>query len=349
MSFAQAQGLARHMSRKFPCVERGAALATCNRCNLCGQVYSTAGNLERHKRKVCARKPIATADVAAPIAVDSFVEMQTRIAALERIIEGQQQPGANYAIGTSGIAANSSMIVNNIGGTVSNVVNVNNVTIAPWGSPLQLTDADVEAALATVPGLVGTPALPEVVAALMELVKRAHAPQAARNVHLNPKRTDQALALTTGGWAAMPLEEATAALFDGASASMAAARAPSMRQTIRASIPIQYQAERTDAVQMGLRPMGAHLLNVAPGGPGPLLIEATAATVVALDPARAVALLKAIPLRYSAPGALDPAWLAEITAAAGTPAGELVRALRQASAAGACGMAEWQEIMRFCR
>ncbi len=25
----------------------------------------------------------------------------------------------------------------------------------------------------------------------------------ARNIHLNPKRTDQALALTTGGWAAI--------------------------------------------------------------------------------------------------------------------------------------------------
>ena len=187
MTFAQAQGLARHMSRKFPCIERGGAPAAthaaCNRCTQCGQVYSTAGNLERHKRKVCARKQIATADAAAPIAVDSFVEMQTRIAALERMIEGQQQqPGANYAIGTSGIAANSSMIVNNIGGTVSNVVNVNSITIAPWGSPLQLTDADVEAALATVPGLAGTVALPEVVAALMELVKRAHMPPAARNV-----------------------------------------------------------------------------------------------------------------------------------------------------------------------
>jgi hypothetical protein len=245
--------------------------------------------------------------------------------------------------------------------TNTNIVNVNHVTIAPWGSPLQLTDADVEAALATVPGIAGTPALPEVVAALMELVKRAHVSAAARNIHLNPKRTDQALALTTGGWAAMPLEEATAALFDGASASMAAVRAPSVRQTVRMSIPVQYRAERAASVALGLRPMGAHLLNVAPGGPGPLLIEAianaaaptaaapTPAATQPLDPARAVALLKEIPLRYSAAGAIDPAWLTEITAAAGTHVGELVRALRQASAVGACGMAEWQEIMRFRR
>ena len=249
--------------------------------------------------------------------------------------------------------------------TVNNVVNhVNSVRleISPWGSPLQLTDADVEAALATVPGIAGTPALPEVVAALMELVKRAHMAPTARNIHLNPKRTDQALALMPGGWAAMPLEEATAALFDGASASMAAARAPSVRQTVRMSIPVQYRTERAASVALGLRPMGAHLLNVAPGGPGPLLIEAIAAAAAGivpaanmpptavtqpLDPARAVALLKEVPVRYSTPGVIDPTWLTDITAAAGVSTGELVLALRRASAVGACGMAEWQEIMRF--
>jgi hypothetical protein len=241
----------------------------------------------------------------------------------------------------------------------TNIVNVNSITIAPWGSPLQLTDADVEAALATVPGLAGTPALPEVVAALMELVKRAHVPEAARNIHLNPKRTDQALALTTGGWAAMPLEEATAALFDGASASMAAARAPSMRQTIRTTIPVQYRAERADAVQMGLRPMGAHLLNVAPGGPGPLLLTGPAAptgataepvgaaetTSSAFDAIRACELLAAHP----ATTGVTAEWLTRVTAAAGVSAMGLARALRQASAAGLCGMAEWQGILRLQR
>jgi hypothetical protein len=335
-SFPKNQGLIAHLNRKRPCdLELAAKVLACAEC---GKRFTRHDSLLRHSRQSCT-------------GADLDATQNARVARLEQQVEAL----TNLVAQSAGTAPNAMNAHTTIVQQNTNIINdssvnlVNHVTISPWGSPLQLTDADVEAALATVPGLVGTPALPEVVAALMELVKRAHAPQAARNVHLNPKRTDQALALTTGGWAAMPLEEATAALFDGASASMAAARAPSMRQTIRASIPIQYQAERTDAVQMGLRPMGAHLLNVAPGGPGPLLIEATAATVVALDPARAVALLKAIPLRYSAPGALDPAWLAEITAAAGTPAGELVRALRQASAAGACGMAEWQEIMRFCR
>ena len=367
MTFAQAQGLTRHLARKFPCIERGDTTVlhtSSNRCTICGQAYSTAGNLERHKKKVCLRKLAVEPTVAQMTRADPLVEMQSRIASLERIIEEQkQQPVVNYAASSTGIPSNATnnMIVNNIGGTVSNIVNVNNVTIAPWGSPLQLTDADVEAALATVPGIAGTPAIPEVVAALMELVKRAHVAPAARNIHLNPKRTDQALALMPGGWAAMPLEEATAALFDGASASMAAARAPSVRQTVRMSIPVQYRTERAASVALGLRPMGAHLLNVAPGGPGPLLIEAIAAaagivpaanmppTAVTqpLDPARAVARLKEVPVRYSTPGVIDPTWLTDITAAAGVSTGELVLALRRASAVGACGMAEWQEMMRF--
>ena len=42
-------------------------------------------------------------------------------------------------------------------------------------------------------------------------------------------------------------------------------------------------------------------------------------------------------------------WLAGVTAAAGVSAAALVRALRQASSAGICGMAEWQAIMRLQR
>ena len=149
------------MARKFPCIERGDTLirATGNLCTECGQAYSTAGNLERHKKKVCSRKLNAAAPIAAaPIVLDPLVEMQTRIALLERIIEEQkQQPIANYA-GGSGNSTNGNMIVNNIGGTVANTV-VNHITIAPWGGPLQLTDAKVEAALAGTPHPAGTPAL----------------------------------------------------------------------------------------------------------------------------------------------------------------------------------------------
>ena len=172
-------------------------------------------------------------------------------------------------------------------GTLTQVTNnVNNnisVSIRPWGAALELTDGDVEAALASIPGLAGTPTLAEVVSTLMELVKRAHAPAEARNIHLNPKRADQALALTAGGWATLPLAEATGVLFDAASARMeapAGRRAATARQErergLRAEVPVQYRIEKETAVQLGLRPMEAHLANTRPGGPGPLLLEKAA-------------------------------------------------------------------------
>ena len=358
--FAKSQGLQRHLARKRPCITipDAAQVATqvATRCDRCGNVFSRADSLRRHKQKHCA----------APVADGTRQEIDELRARLARL-ENQPNsitvnaPVTNTVTNVSGPVTNVSGPVTNVSGPVTNVVNNVSVKIAPWGSPLQLTDADVEAALATVPGLAGTPALPEVVAALMELVKRAHMPPAARNVHLNPKRTDQALALTSGGWAAMPLEEATVALFDGASASMAAARMPSVRQMMRTTIPVQYRAERAASVQLGLRPMGAHLLNVAPGGPGPLLLtgpaepagagtgagaqQSAASTHETFDAARACELLK----NHPAVAGVTAEWLTRVTAAAGISAMGLARALRQASAAGLCGMAEWQGILRLQR
>jgi hypothetical protein len=205
--------------------------------------------------------------------------------------------------------------------------------------------------------------MPEVVAALMELVKRAHMPDAARNVYLNPKRGDQALACTAAGsWAAMPLTEATAVLFDGASARIAAPTARRRVNALQASVPVQYRADKALAVQLGLRPMEAHLANMVPGGPGPLLLESVAAIAMQaaeiapasaatqpaaeqIDATHAVALIAAHP----AAGGVTAEWLAEVTTAAGVSPAALVRALRQASSAGICGMAEWQAIMRLQR
>ena len=268
-TFQRARGLEMHAARKTPC-KLAVITPSPLTCLACGRAFSRKDSLTRHGRRCKIQK--------GPVNVSENVRFARLEQQVEELTNLVTQVGAAGAPGLApGLApacvmnAHTMNVMQN-----TNIINVNSITIAPWGSPLQLTDADVEAALATVPGLAGTPALPEVVAALMELVKRAHMPPAARNVHLNPKRTDQALALTTGGWAAMPLEEATAALFDGASASMAAARMPSVRQMVRTSIPVQYRAERAASVQLGLRPMGAHLLNVAPGGPGPLLLTGPA-------------------------------------------------------------------------
>ena len=191
----------------------------------------------------------------------------------------------------------------------------------------------------------------------MELVKRAHMPDVARNVYLNSRRGDQALACTAAGsWAAMPLTEATAVLFDGASARIAAPKARRRVNALQASVPVQYRADKALAVQLGLRPMEAHQANMVPGGPGPLLLESVAAVATeqpvrlqpALDPAAAAALIQRLPARYEPGSAVTAEWLASVLAAAGTmTAGELVRALRQASARSLCGITEWRGIMQI--
>jgi len=171
----------------------------------------------------------------------------------------------------------------------------------------------------------------------------------------------------------MPLTEATAALFDGASARIAVPAGRQRASVLRATVPVQYRAEKAQAVQLGLRPMEAHLANLAPGGPGPLLLDgpaavreqpaaaapldtaaagapldaAAAVAAAPLDAAAAVALVKRMPAAYGPTGAVTAEWLATITAAAKITPAELTRALRQASARNLCGFAEWRGIMQL--
>jgi hypothetical protein len=325
--FSKSQGLQRHLTRKRPCIAVPNAEPVANSCKRCGNVFSRADSLLRHQQKHCA----------APIGSGQEInELRARLARLEK---------------QSNINVNAPVTVTNMTGPVTNVVNnlsVDHITIMPWGAPLQLTDTDIEMALATVPGLAGNTALPEVVSVLMELVKRSHMPEAARNVHINPKRCDQALALTAAGWAALPLAEATTALFDGASARIAApamcgaaGAAPRQRANpLRATLPMQYRADKEAAVALGLRPMEAHLANIAPGGPGPLVIAAPPAAQAPPAQAppqlthveRVVAVLKTHPLRCSATGSLLIDWIVAVSQAAGLSGRELFLALEAGGA-----------------
>ena len=242
-----------------------------------------------------------------------------------------------------------------VSGTLTQVNNNISVSIRPWGAPLALTDGDVEAALAAVPGLAGTPTLTEVVGTLMELVKRAHAPVEARNIHLNPKRGDQALALTAGGWATLPLAEATTVLFDAASARMeapagrkaAATPRQERERGLRAEVPVQYRIGKESAVQLGLRPMEAHLANTRPGGPGPLLLEKATKEVAPGGPLAAPGrpleapqlppqgkqservreAIRATPVETRASGALEVGWILEVSKAANVSGKELFEEL----------------------
>ncbi|NBU85356.1 MAG: C2H2-type zinc finger protein [Sphingomonadaceae bacterium] len=324
-SFPKNQGLVLHLNRKRPCDQIMAPKV--NKCDDCNKWFTRQDTLQRHRRKHCAKR------------------LPNEIVHHYR----EDVPVIQPEFTTNIINAH----------TMNVQTNILNVTIAPWGSPLQLTDADVELALSKIPGITDTPDLSEVVATLMELVKRAHLSDSSRNVYLNPKRSDQALACTPAGrWAALPLSEATATLFDGATARIAApVRVPRNArntQALRATVPAQYQSERAGAVQMGLRPMEAHLANLVPGGPGPLLITeaamqsaapaATPAAAPASAPAAAplkqgpthVERLKAamvqIPIRCSPSGALIADWIALASQTSGLTGRELIVALNDGGA-----------------
>ena len=334
--FETAQGLRRHIGRKTPCVIAIAPHeAIANQCGGCNKGFATASSLLRHARGRC-RAPLTAPPVTLETITQQMQVLQNMVASLGNPIktaDGQSTPQV-----TNVNTINSSVT------TVNSVV-VNNVTIAPWGSPLQLTDADVEAALSTIPGITDSPDISEVVATLMELVKRSHIPLGARNIHINPKRADQALALTAGGWAALPLSEATAALFDKAS-SRIATPALSRRvvndplQVLRATVPANYNTEKAMAVQFGLRPMEAHLANMAPGGPGPLLITQEPALLASTAPAapapsnleKVQKVLRDYPIRCGPGGALLLDWISQAAQSANITGRELFTALE----AGAC-------------
>ena len=111
-----------------------------------------------------------------------MMELQQKLAEVSKALPPAPQGGAAGS-GLSAQVSGAGAQVTQVSGTLTQVANqVNNhisVSIRPWGADLELTDGDVEAALAAVPGLAGTPTLTEVVSTLMELVqffelKRTH-------------------------------------------------------------------------------------------------------------------------------------------------------------------------------
>jgi hypothetical protein len=308
--------LKRHLAKKLPCDLKLPPGNNGIICQYCNRQFATNDTRSQHIRKSC-RAARREAD-------PGIKELAEQVTELSKLVK-------------TGVTTNN----------IDNSTTVNyNTVVNFWGSPLALTDGDVEASLAHIPGLVGTPLLPEIVDVLMTLVKRAHLQPSGRNVHLSQRRADQALALTEGGWAALPLAEATAALFDGASAQIAAKPAARRKpaspveqriQNLRAEVPLQYRRDKENAVQMGMKPMEAHLLNTRPGGPGPLLVasatadagagadadaDAVAAAVAAASapaPAPAAAalfgkeqlesLLRDMPAQYTESGAFTRDWI----------------------------------------
>ena len=176
------------MSKKTPCKLNEAPLAGPG-CPHCNRPFATVENRNRHIKQNCrlAQQGNHEAD-----------EMRKQLEAMQKQIdeivgyhknpaaqEAAAMQVANPAVAVSAAAA--AQVANQVSGQVNgpltqvtnNVNNVNNVnqvnnisvSIRPWGAALELTDGDVEAALASIPGLAGTPTLAEVVSTLIKLVQ----------------------------------------------------------------------------------------------------------------------------------------------------------------------------------
>jgi len=331
LTFTKAQGLARHAARKTPCgilVANGAE----NQCQRCGRTYATVGNLNKHIRTNCKiAEPVNTVE-------DRLAHMQAHIESLERTLAEVQNSSGNQVFTVN----------------ASNVTNI--VNIVPWGCDLKLSDLHVEEALKRIPGLQPSTA-PEIVDVLMTLVKMAHESADSRNICINQQRADQALALTASGWAVLPLSEATEALFDKASARIEK-RAPSkaiqndhMRR-LQVDVPMQYRREKESMVQLGLKPMGAHLMNTRPGGPGPLVpqLSITEESLPAALPAGSAAALPAVTLQtilqeqpawYTETGAIAKDWIANVCQSKKIAPSALYAMVKNAAEKGE-QLSEWQ-------
>jgi hypothetical protein len=115
-------------------------------------------------------------------------------------------------------------------------------------------------------------ATPYVLEALMELVKRAHADPAARNVYLNPKRADQVLVYDEETWKVVALTDAIRDIFDSVAGRiskiiLSSSQRDELPQEVQASaswIPVLYEEKPEEYVEKARKPMAAHLANTAP-------------------------------------------------------------------------------------
>jgi hypothetical protein len=115
-------------------------------------------------------------------------------------------------------------------------------------------------------------AAPYVVEALVDLVKRAHADPAARNVYLNPRRADQVLVFDETTWKVLSLVEAIKAMFDSIAGSIhriivsdrERAELPFEVQASASWMPTLYKAEPEKFVAQARPQVAAHLTNMTP-------------------------------------------------------------------------------------
>jgi len=273
-AFSKNQDLQRHLARKRPCEAvididelPEQQRKNPNRCQLCGRIYSSPSNLTRHRKTCRVREESGVQQLAEQMAEQKQLTetLQTQVTRLATLIEAQ-------------ININNGTIIHR---QTNNIAVMN---IHPWDGQLCINVGADEIAAAfhenarlreytklgnesMASQVTGSPYVMEL---LMDLVKRAHADPANRNVYLDPKRSDQVLVLKKDGkWEVLPLLEASRTLFDSISVCMnLEALSPKMEKDLpmeaRNALAIAgllYSEEPEGYVKRAKGSMAAHLAN----------------------------------------------------------------------------------------
>jgi len=262
--FRDAYNLKRHQARGVSCKKTTTSLEKSDtRCEKCGKEFTTKQSMLRHTRHYCKQSEDGSA-------LSTKVNaLQAQMSELSDILKRQQV-----------VETKTTAITNTINNQTTNV----SIIIHPWdGEHCINVDAGHIAAAFTENARLreysqmgdfkmANPATapPYVTELLMDLVKRAHSEPSGRNVYLNPKRADQALALKKDGrWEVIPLQEATRTLFDDvvswtslATLSHATAKLLPMEALSALSLAgLHYSYEPDEYAKRAKIPMSAHLSN----------------------------------------------------------------------------------------
>jgi hypothetical protein len=197
---------------------------------------------------------------------------------------------ASSVIGGDSVVIGNGAAIINSGSVTNNIQHIHQIQIRSWdcgNGPLVVPAAMLKAAftenlrlaeycrLSDEEKVDAEQAVPYVLEALMELVRRAHADPAARNVHINPKRADQVLVYEEregGRWRVQTLMDAIRALFSGVAREIRRAMGepaslkslPLEVQATASWVPMMYEDSPEEYITRAKCHMAAHLANTAP-------------------------------------------------------------------------------------
>ena len=271
--------LKRHLARKTPCDPIVVTPGATHSCRYCGRAFTTQQAVSRHVKQYCRianssdgmEKLIEHTIQRQLVAVQTQnAEMKAQMTELTTMLKGQ------LALTQAVTVVPGPTVVYNHAPTTTNVT-TNNITqtinIRPWGrgpsDHVVIPASMLRAAFTENPRLAeycsltdedkvdAEQAAPYVVEALVDLVKRAHADPAARNVYLNPRRADQVLVFDETTWKVLSLVEAIKAMFDSIAGSIhriiqrsrfCSSSSASSSNSKMASVPPVSRARRNSAV-----------------------------------------------------------------------------------------------------